>query len=97
MSYCFHLPVVSTSAFTVTSIFLYSLALVGLTVMFVATGAVGWVYTAMAVALGSYFIYLAWRLKQQENRRNARKLYLYSLLYLGLLFVAVMVGSATGW
>ncbi len=91
------LPVVSTSAFTVTSIFLYSLALVGLTVMFVATGAVGWVYTATAAALGSYFIYLAWRLKQQESRRNARKLYLYSLLYLGLLFVAVMVGSATGW
>ena len=91
------LPVVSTRNFTVSTIFLYSLVLVGLTLMFALTDAVAWVYTATAVTLGGSFIWLAWRLKQDESRANARKLYLFSLLYLGLLFVAVMVGGATGW
>ena len=91
------LPVVSTSNFTIATIFLYSLALVGLTLMFALTDAVGWVYTATALGLGGIFIWLAWRLKREESRANARRLYLFSLLYLGLLFVAVMVGGATGW
>ena len=91
------LPVVSTRHFTVGSIFLYSLALVGLTAMFALTDAVGWLYAAAALLLGGIFLWLAWRLKREESAANARKLYLYSLLYLGLLFVAVMVSGATGW
>ena len=91
------LPVVSTRDFTVGSIFLYSLALVGLTAMFALTNAVGWLYAAAALALGGIFLWLAWRLKKDETAANARKLYLYSLLYLGLLFVAIMVSGATGW
>lgn len=91
------LPVVSTRNFTVGSIFLYSWALVGLTLMFALTDAVGWLYTAAALVLGGLFLWLAWRLKQEETAANIRKLYLYSLLYLGLLFVAVMVSGATGW
>ncbi len=91
------LPVVSTRNFTVGSIFLYSWALVGLTVMFALTGAVGWLYTAAALILGGLFLWLAWRLKREESAANARKLYLFSLLYLGLLFAAVMVSGATGW
>ena len=91
------LPVVSTRDFTVGSIFLYSLALVGLTAMFALTNAVGWLYAAAALVLGTIFLALAWRLKKDETAANARKLYLYSLLYLGLLFVAIMVSGATGW
>ena len=91
------LPVVSSRDFTVSTIFLYSLVLVGVTLMFAVTDAVSWVYGASALALGGIFIWMAWRLRQEENSANARKLYLYSLLYLGLLFVAVMVGAATGY
>ncbi len=91
------LPVVSSRNFTVSTIFLYTLALVGLTLMFALTEAVGWVYGATAAVLGGIFIWMAWRLKQAESATNARKLYLFSLLYLGLLFVAIMVGAATGW
>lgn len=91
------LPVVSSRGFTVSTIFLYSLALVGVTLMFAVTDAVGWVYGGSALALGGIFIWMAWRLRQEESTSNARKLYLYSLLYLGLLFVAVMVGAATGY
>ena len=97
------LSVVSTRTFTVANIFLYSLVLVGLTVMFALTAIAGWIegvswiYTANALALGGIFIWLAWRLKQDESATNARKLYLFSLLYVGLLFLAIMVGAATGW
>ena len=91
------LPVVSSRDFTVSTIFLYSLVLVGVTLMFAVTDAVGWVYGASALALGGIFLWMAWRLRREENTANARKLYLYSLLYLGLLFVAVMVGAAAGY
>jgi len=37
---------------------------------------------------------LAWRLTRTISSRNARRLYLYSLLYLALLFTAMMVDSA---
>lgn len=91
------LPVVSSRDFTVSTIFLYSLVLVGVTLMFAVTDAVGWIYGGSALVLGGIFVLMAWRLRREETSANARKLYLYSLLYLGLLFVAVMVGAATGY
>ncbi|MYC31426.1 MAG: protoheme IX farnesyltransferase [Chloroflexi bacterium] len=91
------LPVVASRNFTVSTIFLYSLVLVGVTLMFALTDAVSWVYTVTAVVLGAIFTWMAWRLRQDESAVNAKKLYLFSLLYLGLLYVAVMVGAATGY
>jgi protoheme IX farnesyltransferase len=88
------LPVVSTREYTILHIFLYTLALVGLTIMFALTAAVGWAYAGAALVLGAIFIWQAWQLKLQDTARNARKVYLYSLLYLALLFVAVMIDSA---
>jgi heme o synthase len=88
------LPVVSTREHTILHIFLYTLALVGLTIMFALTAAVGWAYAGAALGLGAIFIWLAWQLKLEDTARNARKVYLYSLLYLALLFVAIMVDSA---
>ena len=91
------LPVVASRDFTVSTIFLYSLVLVGVTLMFAVTDAVSWVYAGSALILGGIFVWMAWNLRQEETSANARKLYLYSLLYLGLLFVAIMVGAATGY
>jgi protoheme IX farnesyltransferase len=87
------LPVVSGREFTALNIFLYGLILVALTLVFAATAAVGLVYLGAAAVLGGVFIALAWRLKLRQTARNARMLYLYSLLYLALLFVAIMVDS----
>ncbi len=61
--------------------------------MFALTSAVGLVYLAAAVALGLLFIWMAWRLMRRYSRNDAKKVYLYSLLYLALLFVAVIVDS----
>lgn len=88
------LPVVATREYTTLNIFLYSLVLVGITLTFAVTPALGWSYLGAALVLGGVFLWLAWRLQRQRTQRRARKLYLYSLLYLALLFVAVMVDSA---
>ena len=88
------LPVVATREYTTLNIFLYSLVLVGITLIFAVTPAVGWFYLGGAIVLGAGFIWMAWRLKQRRTQRHARRLYLYSLLYLALLFAAVIVDSA---
>ena len=84
------LPVVAGTAKTVENIFAYSLVLVALTLVFAATGAVGAVYTVSAAVLGLAFVWGAWRLMRDQGRGKARALYLYSLLYLALLFGAMM-------
>ena len=61
--------------------------------MFALTGAVGLVYLVSAVALGLLFIYYAWRLIRRPEIEGAKPLYLYSLLYLALLFLAIIVDS----
>jgi protoheme IX farnesyltransferase len=88
------LPVVSGRAYTAWNILAYSLGLVALTLALATTSAVGWVYLGVAALLGGGFIALAWRLKRTTSSRNARRLYLYSLLYLALLFTAMMVDSS---
>ena len=88
------LPVVVGVAETTKSIFLYTLVVVALTLMFFTTQAVGWIYFAASASLGVLFIYYAWRLTRQPDKKVAKVLYLYSLLYLALIFVALMVDSA---
>ena len=85
------LPVVVGDERTTQNIFVYSLALVALTLLFAATDAVGLVYLASAVALGAGFMFLAWKLRREQTIRKARHLYLYSLLYLALLFAVMLI------
>ena len=87
------LPVVAGEERTIQNIFIYSLALVGLTLLFGVSDAVGFIYLGTAATLGTYFIYLAWKLKRDYSIRKAKHLYLYSLLYLALLFAGMMVDS----
>ena len=88
------LPVVAGREYTVFNIFVYSLVLVALTLLFATTATVSWIYLGVAAALGAIFVALAWQLKSDSSARRARKLYLYSLLYLALLFV-VMIADST--
>lgn len=87
------LPVVVGEERTAQNIFIYSLALVALTLLFAATDAVGLVYLAAAAALGAVFMVFAWKLKREHTVRKARHLYLYSLLYLALLFAVMLADS----
>ena len=88
------LPVVAGVAETKKSIFLYTLLLAALSMMFFATGYVSWVFLGSASGLGFGFIYYAWMLMREPGIEGAKPLYLYSLMYLALLFLAVIVDSA---
>ena len=83
------LPVVKSVAETKRSILVYTLALVALTLMFPATGAVGWLYVTSATVLGAAYVYYSWRLYTGPEIVGARSAYLFSLLYLALLFAAI--------
>ncbi|MFB3120306.1 MAG: heme o synthase [Stenotrophomonas maltophilia] len=87
------LPVVATRDYTTLNIFLYTLVLVGITAIFAASPAVHGIYLLAALVLGGVFLALAWQLKRDSTRKRARTLYLFSLLYLALLFVSIMVDT----
>ena len=87
------LPVVAGVEETKRSIFLYSLLLLALTMMFFTTSAVGWLYLGGASALGLGFIWFAWRLLRQPGIEGAKTTYLYSLAYLGMLFLIIVIDS----
>ena len=91
------LPVVTSLADTKRHILLYTVLLVALTAMFYTTGEVGLIYLVSALGLGAVFIYRAVAHIRSEGTEGTKSLYLYSLLYLALLFLAVMVdGMVSG-
>ncbi|MBA2294908.1 MAG: protoheme IX farnesyltransferase, partial [Actinobacteria bacterium] len=74
---------------TTRQILLYSLVLVGFTLL--AGVWLGLVYTVVAGLLGGYLVLLAQRLRVDATRRNAVVLFHFSLAYLALLFVAAAI------
>ena len=87
------LPVVAGVRNTKRYILLYTILLLALTLMFFTTRAVGWVYFGGSLALGIGFIYYAFRLMRRDGIEGAKAAYLYSLAYLALLFLVIMVDS----
>jgi len=83
------LPVVRGEQETTRQIVLYSLALVGISLLPFAFGYSGYAYLATAVLLGVWFLVLAWQLRRRPTPRRAAGLFKYSMAYLALLFVAV--------
>jgi heme o synthase len=90
------LPVVRGDEVTSWNILAYATTLLPLTLLLFIIGGLGYVYLAAAILLGAVFILFAFRLLRGgavRRRAMARGVYLYSLLYLALLFVAIMVDS----
>jgi protoheme IX farnesyltransferase len=91
------LPVVRGDDATTWGIFTYALSLVPLSVLLFLGGGLGPLYLVAAVGLGLVFVGWSVRLIRAAAARRraiARGLYVYSLLYLALLFVAIMVDSS---
>jgi protoheme IX farnesyltransferase len=98
------LPNVAGEAATKLQILLYSLLLVAATFVPNVIHMSGWVYGAVAVLSGTSFLYLAWRLYRSTNtlsmKKIGRQLFLYSLSYLFVIFLALLVdhfAHAAGW
>ncbi|MEH1892075.1 MAG: heme o synthase [Nostoc sp.] len=89
------LPVIEGTTATVKQIWYYTLLTVVATVLLVyPLGASGILYAAIAVILGGLFIYKSWRLLQNpEDRTVARELFLYSISYMMLLCLGMVVDS----
>jgi protoheme IX farnesyltransferase len=85
------LPVVRGDAETRRQIILYSVLLVVLTLVLPGFGLMGPIYLAAALLLGGIFLFYAVRLWREATRDAARRLYLYSILYLFALFVAMAI------
>jgi len=87
------LPVVHGVAETKRQILLWTLVMIGVTILPVASGAAGLTYLVSAVLLGAVFLYLAWRLYRDPAIGWAKATFHYSLLYLALVFVALAVDA----
>ncbi len=88
------MPVVRGVVETRKQILVYTVIMIAVTLLLVATGTSGVVYLVLALGLGGWFLYDAIRLLREGTQGAARRLYLYSLLYLALLFVAMVVDHA---
>ncbi|HWK17804.1 MAG TPA: heme o synthase [Solirubrobacteraceae bacterium] len=85
------MPVVRGERETRRQILLYSLLLYSMTQLPFCAGVFGGIYLVTSMVLGFVFIGTAWVLYRRADRRAALRLYLYSLLYLALLFGAMVV------
>ncbi len=88
------LPVVRGERETARQIVLYSIVLLGVTLLPWAAGGAGPIYVVAALALGAVFVGLAERLRRDTTPRRAAFLFHYSLLYLALLFAALALDLA---
>ncbi len=88
------LPVVRGENATRRQILGYSSLLLLVSLGPVATGLLGTFYLVSALLLGAGFIALATVLLRNPSRPAARRLYLSSLAYLALLFIAMAIDSA---
>ena len=87
------MPVVHGEAETRRQILLYTVLLYAVTQLPFCVGGLGVPYLIASLGLGLLFIGGAIRLYRRADRRAALTLYLYSLLYLALLFAAMVVDA----
>ncbi len=89
------LPVVAGADETRRQILIYSLLLVPLAVLPAFTGLGGKIYLVASVGLGAAFLWYAFEVWAKREGRAAdaaaRRLFLYSILYLFLLFAVILV------
>ncbi|HEX9435375.1 MAG TPA: heme o synthase, partial [Burkholderiales bacterium] len=85
------LPVTHGERYTRRHVLLYTAALFAVSLLPFCAGMSGLVYLAAAVALGGVFLAYAARLYQSYSDRLAHATFRYSIVYLALLFAALLV------
>jgi protoheme IX farnesyltransferase len=94
------LPVVAGQAETRRQILIYSLLLVPITFLPALLGTVGLLYTMSAAMLGALFLYHAFKVYRIREGgaadQAAKKLFAFSILWLFLIFAAIMLERALG-
>jgi protoheme IX farnesyltransferase len=85
------LPITHGLQFTQFHVWLYTIALVATSMLPYAVKMSGLIYLASAIVLGAIFLSYAWRIYKHYTDLIARKTFTYSIIYLSLLFVALLV------
>jgi protoheme IX farnesyltransferase len=85
------LPITHGMPFTQFHVWLYSIALAATTLLPFAVHMTGLIYLASAVVLNAIFLRHSWKIYRHYTDQIARKAFTYSIVYLGLLFAALLV------
>lgn len=85
------LPITHGPEFTRFHIWLYTIALFATTLLPYAVKMSGLIYLVSAVILGLGFLWYAWRIYRHYDDVLARKTFTFSIVYLSLLFAALLV------
>ncbi|HTJ93009.1 MAG TPA: heme o synthase [Pararobbsia sp.] len=85
------LPVTHGEKFTGLHVFLYTIVLFGVTLLPYSTRMSGLVYLVSAVILGAIYLVYAWKIWRHYSDALARRAFRFSIVYLSLLFVALLV------
>ena len=85
------LPVTHGPEFTRFHVFLYTVMLTGTTVLPFAIKMSGWIYLVSALILDGVFLYYAWQVWKNYTEAISRRTFAFSILYLALLFAALLL------
>ncbi|MDQ2820797.1 MAG: heme o synthase [Pseudomonadota bacterium] len=85
------LPVTHGMQYTGLQVWLYAIALAATTLLPFAVRMSGLIYLAAAIVLNFFFLRHSWRVHKHYSDLIARKAFTYSILYLSLLFAALLV------
>lgn len=85
------LPSVAGERKTKVWILFYTVLVVACTLLLYAIHAMGLLYLVAALALGGRFIYMAVKLLRDAGHGQARRMFMYSNIYLALLFCAMVI------
>ena len=85
------LPSVASLGETVRMMALYTVVLVGLTILFSPVAGMGWVYLGSALVLGLAFGLLVETVRRDPGERTAMRLFSWSITYVMLLFAAMVL------
>jgi protoheme IX farnesyltransferase len=85
------LPVVASLRTTAQRIFLYTLLLWAITLLFAPVADMGAIYMASALVLGAIFTGLTVRLVRDNSAQVAMRVFTWSITYITLLFAAIAV------
>ena len=89
------LPVVSGIKTTKINIFIYAVILFFISIAPYFLGYFGITYFISSLFLGGYYVYLCYKLlvEKDEEKKIARKIFVYSILYLFLIFTIILIDN----
>lgn len=87
------LPVVAGERVAARQILIYTLVMIPVTLVVAPVASLGWIYAGAAMILGGSLVALEIRLVRTRTPEAARDIFFYSMIYLALLFGAMVLDS----